>query len=151
MLQSLPDVADAKRDEVARRFLANPQHRLRKAEQNEVAAEVLALLRDPAFAPLFGPDSRAEIPLAGYAGGRLIAGQVDRLCVRKDGIWIIDYKSNRPPPLEVEKVPSSYLKQLAAYRAVLMTIYPGKPVRCFLLWTYGPRLMPIPDDLLAGA
>jgi ATP-dependent helicase/nuclease subunit A len=151
LLESLPEIEDSKRDEIATRFLASPQHRLPKKEQKEIAAEVLKLLRNPEYAPLFGPGSRAEVPLAGIYEGQPIAGQIDRLCVRGDEVWIVDYKSNRPPPSHVEDVSSAYRKQLAAYRAVLTDIYPGKAIRCFLLWTYGPRLMPIPDPLLHNA
>ncbi len=49
----------------------------------------------------------------------------------------------RPPPLEEAEVPDAYLDQLAAYRAAVAAIYPGREVRCALLWTEGPRLMPI--------
>jgi len=31
--------------------------------------------------------------------------------------------------------------QMAAYRAALRLLYPGRQVRCALLWTEGPRLM----------
>jgi len=37
---------------------------------------------------------------------------------------------------------------MAAYRAALSRIYPGAQIRCVLLWTDGPRLMPIPAELL---
>jgi ATP-dependent helicase/nuclease subunit A len=46
-------------------------------------------------------------------------------------------------------VPPVYLRQLAAYRAALARIYPGRPVDCALLWTDGPLLMPISPGLLA--
>ncbi len=149
LLQSLPDIDDGKRDNAATRFLANPQHRLTNGVQKEIADEVLGLLRNPEYAPLFGPGSRAEVPLAGHFEDHPVAGQVDRLCVNDDAVWIIDYKSNRPPPLRAEDVSPAYIKQLAAYRAVLQDIYPGKPVRCFLLWTYGARLMELPENLIA--
>lgn len=151
LLESLPDVEDARRDTVAAKFLANPQHRLKHSEQKEIAAKVLALLRNPEYAPLFTPDSRAEVALSGYFGNQPVAGQIDRLCVREDAVWIIDYKSNRPPPVKVEDVSLAYRKQLAAYRVVLADIYPAKPIRCFLLWTYGPQLMEIPEKMLTGA
>jgi len=150
LLESLPDVEDTKRDAAAARFLANPQHRLPPQEQKEIAAEVLALLRAPDYAPLFTPGSRAEVALAGYFEGKPVAGQIDRLCVQEDAVWIIDYKSNRPPPQRVEDVSPAYRKQLAAYRAVLADIYPGKPIRCFLLWTYGPSLMEISKEILSS-
>jgi ATP-dependent helicase/nuclease subunit A len=37
---------------------------------------------------------------------------------------------------------------LAIYRAALERIYPDRPVTCAILWTAGPRLMPISSDLL---
>jgi len=37
---------------------------------------------------------------------------------------------------------------MALYRAVLAQIYPGRTVDCALLWTDGPRLMPLPAELL---
>lgn len=151
LLESLPDVEDAKRDSIAARFLDNPQFRLPGKEQKEIAAEVLALLRHPDYAPLFGPGSRAEVALSGLYGKQQVAGQIDRLWVRDDEVLIVDYKSNRPPPVRVEDVSLAYRKQLAAYRAVLAAIYPGKTIRCFLLWTYKPLLMAIPDSLLRNA
>jgi ATP-dependent helicase/nuclease subunit A len=142
---------EAKRDAAARRFLASPQHRLSKKEQSEIAEEVLGLLHNPKYAPLFAEGSRAEVPVVGHIGKDEIIGQVDRLCVREDSVWVVDYKSNRPPPKRLEDAPPGYIKQLAAYRTVLAKIYPHKPIRCFLLWTYAPRLMEIPSHLLEGS
>ena len=105
LLQSLPDLEDGAREDAAARYLANPQHRLAKTAQEEIKAETLRLLRHPDYAPLFAPGSRAEVSLAGYVGGQPVSGQIDRLCVREDGVWIIDYKTNRPPPVKVEDVP----------------------------------------------
>ena len=35
-------------------------------------------------------------------------------------------------------------------RALLAAIYPGRRIRAALLWTDGPRLMPIAEELLAA-
>ena len=37
---------------------------------------------------------------------------------------------------------------VAAYRAVLREVYPGRRVDCALVWTYGARAMPLPAALL---
>ena len=37
---------------------------------------------------------------------------------------------------------------MAAYRALLRAIYPGRTVRCLLLWTEEPQPMPLEDALL---
>ncbi|MDD5585660.1 MAG: PD-(D/E)XK nuclease family protein, partial [Alphaproteobacteria bacterium] len=148
LLQSLPDLDAARQEAAAARFLASPQHGLTPEQQNEAAREVFVLLHHPDFAPLFGPGSRAEVPITGLVNGRVIAGQVDRLCVRDREVWIVDYKTNRPPPSSAQDVPAVYLRQLGAYRAVLRAVYPAKSVQTFLLWTYGPRLMLLPDEFL---
>jgi ATP-dependent helicase/nuclease subunit A len=46
-------------------------------------------------------------------------------------------------------VPLAYLDQLAAYRAAVAAVYPDRQVRCALLWTDGPRLMPVSPERLA--
>jgi len=148
LLQSLPEVAPARRDEAAKAFLARPVQGLEKAAQAEIAAEVLAILTNPEFAPLFSSGSRAEVPIAGRIGDTVISGQVDRLVVEEDRVLVVDYKSNRPPPGDSQSVPAIYLRQMAAYRAVLTRIWPGREVSCALLWTVGPHMMPLPDTLL---
>lgn len=150
LLQVLPETDPAHWAAVAAAWLARPAHDLTPAQQAEIAAEALRVLTDPTFAPLFAPGSRAEVPLVGLVGDRALSGRIDRLCVTDEAVWIVDYKTNRPPPKEVEKVPVIYLQQMAAYRAALSRIYPGKDVRCVLLWTDGPFMMELPGGLLAG-
>jgi ATP-dependent helicase/nuclease subunit A len=112
-------------------------------------------LNHPEFAALFGPDSQAEVPLVGLVPGstgtgRAVSAQIDRLVVAEDRVLIVDYKTLRPPPATEDEVAPAYLRQLAAYRAALAQIYPGREIRCALLWTEGPRLMPISPEILAG-
>jgi ATP-dependent helicase/nuclease subunit A len=38
---------------------------------------------------------------------------------------------------------------MAAYQSALSHIYPDKAIECALLWTDGPRLMPLSADRLA--
>ncbi|WP_207461430.1 double-strand break repair helicase AddA [Azospirillum sp. SYSU D00513] len=147
LLQTLPELEEPLREAACRRFLARPSHDLTPAQQDEIASETMAVLRHPDFAHLFGPDSRAEVPVVGVVEGRALAGQIDRLVLRDGTVWIVDYKTNRPPPRLVEDVPPVYLRQLAAYRAAVAEIYPGRAVRCLLLWTDGPFVMELPPEL----
>ena len=148
LLQTLPDLPEADRLAAAARFLAAPAHDLSPAAQGEIATETLALFADPEIAPLFGPSSRAEVPISGLVGTRILAGQVDRLVVTAARVLIVDYKSNRPPPASPDAVPAIYLRQMAAYRAALRRIYPDRAVEALLIWTDGPRLMPLAPALL---
>ena len=106
-----------------------------------VVTQALAVLDDPQMARLFGPGSQAEISLGGRVilpGGRSIEiyGQIDRLAVSNDDVWLADFKTGRPRL--AADTPDPYLAQLAVYRAAVAPLYPGRRVRCFLVWTEGP-------------
>ena len=109
---------------------------------------MLAILDHPELAPLFGPGSRAEVPLTGLVGGVVVGGLVDRLAVLADRVLVADYKTNRRAAARVEDTPVLYLRQMAAYRAVLRAVFPGRP--CSARWS-GPRrraVVMLPDELL---
>jgi ATP-dependent helicase/nuclease subunit A len=78
----------------------------------------------------------------------VVAGLVDRLAVLPDAVIVADYKTNRAAPVEVADTPPAYLRQMAAYRAILRRIFPDRPVRCALVWTRTARVMALPDPLL---
>ena len=151
LLEILPDVAPARRADVARKYLGAHQT-LEPKMAERIFEEVFSVLDNPAFADIFAPGSRAEVSLAGGASGLpkdvYLNAQIDRLAVSEKTVWIIDYKSNRPPPREPGDVAPVYIAQMAAYRALAQDIYPKKEVRCALLWTDAPRLMELPAGLL---
>ena len=72
---------------------------LTEEQRESIVCEVLALMTDPVTAPFFEAGGLAEVPLTALLeGNRILSGQIDRLVVREDGVWILDYKTNRPPP-----------------------------------------------------
>ncbi|MBL8710881.1 MAG: double-strand break repair helicase AddA [Rhodospirillaceae bacterium] len=157
LFQLLPDLPLAERRPTARRWLTaiNRSSGLAAGDSDldAIVDEVMAVLEDPAFASLFVPGSRAEVPivaeLAKADGGReILSGQIDRLVVTATHCHIVDFKSNRPPAMQAEHVSVQYLRQLALYRSAIRKIYPSHTVACYLLWSAVPRLMPIPDHLL---
>ena len=148
LLQFLPDHPAAAREGIARRHLARPGHGLSAAEVEATWEEVRGVLEHPALGDAFAPGSLAEAPLAGTVGGRAVAGQVDRLSLGPDRVVVVDYKTNRPPPARPEDVSPAYLRQMAAYRAVLRAGWPGRQVDCALVWTWSGHVMPLPDALL---
>jgi len=148
LLQSLPDVPHAARRAAGQRYLASPGLDLTPSEQARMLEEAMTVIEHPDLQPLFGPDSRSEIPITGRIGNHVIAGQVDRLALVGNMVWIVDYKTNRPAPARVEDVPESYLTQMALYRDVLRQIYPDKQIACLLIWTDEARWMRLLDELL---
>jgi ATP-dependent helicase/nuclease subunit A len=155
LLQALPAIAPERRAEAARQYLDRAPGGFPQTERESLIAQAAAVLDDPRFSGLFGPGSRAEVPIVGRiaAGSRTIAvsGQVDRLIVAAEGVLIADYKTNRPAPRSITDVPEAYVTQLALYRAVLAAIYPGRPLRAALVWTDVPDLLEIPSDALDRA
>jgi ATP-dependent helicase/nuclease subunit A len=150
LLQGLPELPAERRAAAAERFLALPVHGLGAEARAGIAAEALAVLETPEFAPIFGPGSRAEVPVVGLIGNRALSGQIDRIVVTDDAVLVVDYKTLRPAPASEAEIPAHYLDQLAAYVAAIATIYPKKRVRAALLWTDGPRLMPVSAERLRG-
>ncbi len=141
LLQFLPSLNRAEWERAAAHYVSGQD--LSPAIQAEIVSETMAILNDPAFTAVFGPGSMAEVPITALIDKTLISGQIDRLLVTPDSILIVDYKTNRPAPTDVKDVPALYRTQLRAYRDTLAKIYPGRTIRCALLWTDGPRMMEI--------
>jgi ATP-dependent helicase/nuclease subunit A len=155
LLQHLPKLPASGWQKAADGFLELRGTALSASARRSIAKETLAILTAPEFAPLFGAQSRAEVPIValipnprGKGPPLKLMGQLDRLVDLGSEVLVVDYKTNRPPPAKVEQVAAAYLYQLAAYRLALREIYAGRRVRCALLWTDGPRIMAIPDSLL---
>ena len=78
-----------------------------------------------------------------------ITGQIDRISVTDEAVLIADFKTGRPHPLAT--VPQAYVAQLALYRVAVAPLYPGRPVRAFVVWTSGPSVLELPAERLDGA
>ena len=148
LLQYLPDLPPEARLPAALAHLARPGIGLPAPEVDDLAAQAMGVLQHPDLAPLFGPEGRAEQPLAGLVGNTVVTGIVDRLAVLPDAVWLADYKTHRDTPPDLDATPVRYLRQLAAYRAVLRGVFPGRPVRCALVWTQGATVVMLPGALL---
>jgi len=148
LLQHLPVLPAPLRRDAAVRYLDKPGHELPANEAGRIADEVLAVMAHPDLAPLFGPDSRAEVPLTGVVGEQVVGGLVDRLVVLPDRVLVADFKTNRRPPVRMRDTPVLYLRQMASYRAVLRAIFPSRTVRCALIWTRTAQVAMLPDEML---
>jgi ATP-dependent helicase/nuclease subunit A len=157
LMQSLPDIAVERRMAAAERYLAAAATGFSAAERVDIAAQVLAILDDASFAPVFAAGSRAEVPIVGRIAGAgadadavPVAGQVDRLTITAEAVLIADYKTDRRVPQRLDEV-EPYVAQLALYRAVLAQIYPQRTIRAALFFTEGPRLLEIPAAAMDAA
>ncbi len=153
LIQSLPDVPPESRAAAAADFLSRNRRTIAPSDCDSLAAQTLAILENPQFAPLFAPGSRGEVPVVGGLerpglAPYSVTGQVDRLAVTDSEVLIADYKTNRPAPTAIGDIPRAYRRQLALYRALLQRIYPGRTVRAALIWTENATLMELPQKVL---
>jgi ATP-dependent helicase/nuclease subunit A len=155
LMQSLPDIPEGRRAAAAEDYLARAGADLPPEERATIARQVLHIVAHAQFRALFAPGSRAEVPIVGRLtidGGEVrVSGQVDRLVVMADEVLIADFKTNRPAPQRIEDVPKSYVRQLALYRALLVRLYPDRPIRAALVWTEVPDLMELSSAHLDAA
>ncbi len=155
LLQILPDLAPGDRHDGGERYLARIGAGWQAQDRVAALESALAILNDTRFAPLFAPGSRAEVSVMGTldVGGtsRAIAGTIDRLSVSDDAVLILDYKTNRPPPVDLEGVAETYIVQLALYRALLADLYPDRRIEAALLFTEAPCLIALPAERMDAA
>jgi ATP-dependent helicase/nuclease subunit A len=155
LLQVLPGLRQEEREAAARRYLARAVPDWPEAERETAWRQVEGILAAPDFAPIFSPNSRAEVAIMGEieirGQKRLVSGKIDRLAVTGEEVLIVDYKTNRPAPTQLSEVPSAYVLQLALYRELLKPLYPGRKIAAALLFTEAPRLIALPDAGLDGA
>ncbi len=154
LLEVLPEFAPNRRRDIAQ-TLVHGYPDLKDGQGDMIIDEVFAVLDHKDFAPIFAQGSRAEISLAGSAKtlpkGLYLNAQIDRICVSQDKVFIVDYKSNRPAPMQIENISEIYLGQMAAYRELAREIYVNREIICALLWTDVPHLTFLPDRVMDAA
>lgn len=144
LLQFLPGCPHDQRVEKGREFIKMQSSLVNDKIGDEILQETLKIIDHHEYAPIFGPGSQAEVPVTGLLKNNTpVVGQIDRLVVGEEKIMIIDYKTNRPPPQNAEEIPPAYVEQMRKYKALLTHIYPDREVKCALIWTLGPVLMPV--------
>lgn len=151
LLQLLPDLPVSERAAGAAALLGR-ERGLTAAQASEMTEAALSVLSDARFAEVFGEGSRAEVAIAGSAAalpaGLKVSGRIDRLVVLPERVLVADFKTNRPSPARIEAADPAYLRQMAIYWAVLCEVFPRKRIEAAIVWTDGPKLMPIPENLI---
>ena len=150
LLERLPLVDEDDRNARGLSWLARQALDLDEHERADILERALTVLGDPHFAPVFGPQALAEIPLAAAVNGQVVMGTADRLLVTPEKVTVIDFKTARRPPLSVDAIPDSTMKQMAAYAAALEVIYPGRQIEAAVLYTQTPQLFALPGERLAA-
>ena len=77
--------------------------------------------------------------------------RIDRMAVTEDAVEIVDFKTNRAPPGSVDDIPFEHRAQLAIYRTILAPLYPGREIRCGLIYTEAARTYWLGADRLEAS
>jgi ATP-dependent helicase/nuclease subunit A len=154
LLQLLPDIAPVERRAAAQALL-DREPGLTADQRGEMITAAFGVLDDARFAAVFGPGSRAEVAVAGRAAAlpanMAVGGRLDRLVVEPNRVLVVDFKTNRPAPESIDDTDPAYIAQMAAYQAVLAEAFPGRTIEAALVWTDGPKLMAVPENMLLNA
>jgi len=110
-------------------------------ELREWLREAQRVVDHDAFVHIFsaGDDSLCycEVPLLYRNGdGDTVHGIIDRLVITPAEILVVDYKTHRSAtPANIPLLGEEYREQLRLYTEGVQQLWPGKPVRSFLLFT----------------
>ena len=96
-----------------------------------LASHLVRFMAQAEFAPLFSDKALSEFQISGVVGTKTVIGQIDKVVLDDDVIWLVDFKSGRP---QGHNPPASYVTQMALYHALLSQIYPDRLVRASLIW-----------------
>ena len=155
LLQMLPDIVAEERRDRATIYCRQFESRWTTPDIDLICDQVFGVMDNPAYAPFFAKDARAEVSVMGTLkiGGedRAVSGVIDRLSVTKDAVYLVDYKTNANPPRSISDVPPVYLRQMALYHALVTPLYPQKSVKAALLFTATPMLIELDEAILSQA
>jgi ATP-dependent helicase/nuclease subunit A len=108
---------------------------LEAAQRERLARAALAVIETDSLATLFGPCSAPEVEIVARieapCGEVCVTGRIDRLAEAKDEVIVADFKTGAPR----HPATRAQLRQLAIYRAAATRLYPGKRIRCVLIFT----------------
>ena len=106
---------------------------LEKCKNAEMWADRIAfILTNPKFSYLFDKQCLREVDILNGPGK--FHGRPDRIIIKGNDIWIIDFKTDFKAVKDWSAMPNSYIKQLERYAELLNDIYPGKTVYKGILW-----------------
>ncbi|HJQ17502.1 MAG TPA: double-strand break repair helicase AddA [Allosphingosinicella sp.] len=144
LFERMPAVAADRRATLADEWLEKAAGVSDAALRAALVSDAAAIVGNPDFADIFGPDALAEAPIAAVTpDGSVIAGTIDRLLVTEERVRLIDFKTVRAAPASIAEIPAAHLRQMAAYVAALEVIFPARAIDAALLYTAGPTLHPL--------
>jgi ATP-dependent helicase/nuclease subunit A len=115
----------------------------------QAAMQALTVRAGQAFAGLFTPASRGELPFDVWLpDGVHLAGRFDRLVLTQDEVRVVEFKTAAQPPARPEQLRPGQTRQIVQYVAAAGVLFPGRTVLAEMVWTATATRMVIPSPLL---
>jgi ATP-dependent helicase/nuclease subunit A len=108
---------------------------LTEEDATTILSKITKLLENANFAKIFSPQALIEAPI--YLkddAGNLQLRRLDRVLVTDEEVLILDYKTNRIAPQNLNNLPATYVKQMREYKDIMAKIYPNKKIRGIILF-----------------
>lgn len=155
LLQVLPSFPPPERWAAAQRYLERATRHWSGPERDRILAAARVIMAETSLDAIFSPRARAEVSIMGTLTlGRTdyaVSGRIDRMVVTDGRVEIVDFKTNRQPPRTSIDIAFEHVAQLAIYRAILAPLYPGRQIRCGLVYTETPVVFWLDDEAMAGS
>ncbi len=153
LLQYLPDLARERREQAAAHYLERRGGRLTAMQRAAMLRRVSRVLDRPELSLLFGPQARAEAPIAAsFARAKAppfeFSGRIDRIATSTDAVMLADFKGGGVPQ---GGAPDAYVRQLALYRAAIAPLFPERTVRAMIVWLHDATIEEIDSAQLDAA
>ncbi|MHA1540110.1 MAG: double-strand break repair helicase AddA [Alphaproteobacteria bacterium] len=143
LLEFLPEIIPTERAQKGGGYLTEYAQNIPEKERVEMLSNVLNLMDNAEYAACFGVGSRAEVSLEGFVDGQKVTGQIDRLLVTDEKVYIIDYKTGHSSPETAADIPPIYINQMRVYKTLVSQLYPEKNISCALLWVEALKIIAI--------
>ncbi|MGV6810801.1 MAG: double-strand break repair helicase AddA [Brevirhabdus sp.] len=154
LLEVLPGLPRDSWETTAETFVKTLSGPRTPSDPRALAGEAMGVLDAGELAHLFAQGTLAEVPVTAplpTLGGKQAYGIMDRLIVTKNGVIVVDFKTNRVVPDTPDEVPEGVLRQMGAYAEMLGQVFPDHRVTTAILWTYRALLMPLPSQAVDAA
>ena len=151
LLEHLPTVPAAERPALGHALLNS--HPDAMDASDDLLSDALRLIVEPTLSHVFAADTLAEVDVTATlpTSTQRIHGAIDRLIITDTSVLAVDFKTNRLVPDTPSATPEGVLRQLGAYRAALLQIFPDHNVDVAILWTATATLMTLPENLVSDA
>jgi ATP-dependent helicase/nuclease subunit A len=157
LLELLPQITVEHRETAARNLMAARGAFLSAAEQDRLWSECAHIFSHESFGELFGPTSQAEVSISGtisfkeYGLCVPVTGQIDRIAITENRVFVCDYKTSLIPPDSLAAVNPDHIIQIALYKTLLSELYPQHRIIACLLYTATGLMIEVPEQAMQAS